>query len=153
MKSLIKQEKNYGIGGKVKVAQPKTKHQQFRNRNSQNAGLDVNGDGKVGKSEIKTKVQVYITEGLNNKETEFECGKDEQKPNSSEVSKCPEDCSQCLDYADVWDNPQISTDNGDKNNNRYGYNSARGHKGIDILSGPSYKDVHSIMCGEVVSIS
>ena len=119
---------------------------------SQNAGLDVNADGKVWKSEIKTKVQVYISEGLNNKETEFECGKDEQKPNSSEVSKCPEDCSQCLDYADVWDNPQISTDNGGKNNNRYGYNSARGHKGIDILSGPSYKDVHSIMCGEVVSL-
>ncbi|MBB6329279.1 muramidase (phage lysozyme)/biotin carboxyl carrier protein [Chryseobacterium sediminis] len=67
-------------------------------------------------------------------------------------SNCPEDCSQCFDYADVWENPEISSDNGGKNNNRFGYNSTRGHKGIDILSGPTYKDVHSLMCGEVTSV-
>ena len=76
----------------------------------------------------------------------------ESNPSSDSKSKCPKDCSQCFDYADVWGNPEISSDNGGKNNNRYGYNSTRGHKGIDILSGPAYKDVHSIMCGEVVSL-
>ncbi|MCU7618766.1 peptidoglycan DD-metalloendopeptidase family protein [Chryseobacterium sp. PBS4-4] len=122
------------------------------NAYSQNKGLDNNNDGKVWKSEIKTKVQVYITEGFANKENNFECGQNLQKNTTSEVSKCPEDCSQCLDYADVWENPVISNDNGGKNNNRFGYNSSRGHKGIDILSGPTYKEVHSIMCGEVVSL-
>ncbi|WP_137906152.1 peptidoglycan DD-metalloendopeptidase family protein [Chryseobacterium sp. 2VB] len=75
---------------------------------------------------------------------------DNREPQSK--NECPEDCSQCIHYADVWENPEISSDNGGKNNNRFGYNSARGHKGIDILSGPTYKDVHSLMCGEVTAI-
>ncbi|MFV0531544.1 MAG: peptidoglycan DD-metalloendopeptidase family protein [Flavobacteriales bacterium] len=65
---------------------------------------------------------------------------------------CVEDCSQCFNYADVWENPVISSDNGGKNNNRYNHGSTRGHKGIDILSGSTYKDVHSIMCGTVEKI-
>lgn len=73
-----------------------------------------------------------------------ECQQDE----SSEA--CTPDSSQCFNYADVWENPEISSDNGGKNNNRYG--STRGHKGIDILSGSTYKDVHSIMCGTVEKI-
>ncbi len=79
-----------------------------------------------------------------------QCSKDSLSTANNE--KCPEDCSQCFDYADVWDNPVISSDNGGKNNNRFGFNSVRGHKGIDILSGPVYKDVHSIMCGEVTAV-
>ncbi|RKE78062.1 peptidoglycan DD-metalloendopeptidase family protein [Chryseobacterium sp. AG363] len=75
---------------------------------------------------------------------------DNREPQSK--NECPEDCSQCFHYADVWENPEISSDNGGKNNNRFGYNSARGHKGIDILSGPTYKDVHSLMCGKVTAI-
>ena len=139
-----------------KLTTRKSESEKLRNLRvrayKQNDGLDINKDGKIWKSEIKTKVQVYITEGLSNKETSFECGKVDQKPSSSQVSKCPEDCSQCFEYADVWDNPEISSDNGGKNNNRYGFNSARGHKGIDILSGSTYKNIHSIMCGEVVSL-
>ncbi len=80
------------------------------------------------------------------------CGETIKKEESISKSKCPDDCSQCFDYADVWDSPEISTDNGGKNNNRFGYNSARGHKGIDIVSGPIYKDVHSLLCGEVTAI-
>ncbi|MCY0978697.1 hypothetical protein PGH12_10580 [Chryseobacterium wangxinyae] len=53
------------------------------NAYSQNRCLDVNNDGVVWKSEIKTKVQVYITEGLANKGKDFECGKKEDKPNTS----------------------------------------------------------------------
>ncbi|PRB00105.1 hypothetical protein CQ046_19835, partial [Chryseobacterium sp. MYb7] len=74
------------------------------------------------------------------------------KPQQDKEKKCSADCSQCFDYADVWQNPEISSDNHGKNNNRFGYNSARGHKGIDIVSGPEYKDVHSLMCGKVVAI-
>ncbi len=81
-----------------------------------------------------------------------ECTINGDSKKKSDNSKCPEDCSQCFEYADVWENPEISSDNGGKNNNRYGYNSSRGHKGIDILSGPTYKEIHSIMCGEVVSL-
>ena len=121
------------------------------NAYNQNSGLDVNNDGIIWKSEIKSKVQIYLTEGFINKEKDFDCGKVEQK-STLEISKCPEDYSQCIDYADIWENPEISSDNGGKNNNRYGFNSSRGHKGIDILSGPTYKDVHSIMCGEVISL-
>lgn len=66
--------------------------------------------------------------------------------------ECPEDRSQCFNYADVWENPEISSDNGGKNNNRYLHGSTRGHKGIDIITGETYKTVHSLMCGEVVSL-
>ncbi|WP_264847552.1 M23 family metallopeptidase, partial [Capnocytophaga catalasegens] len=67
-------------------------------------------------------------------------------------SVCPDDCSQCFDYQDVWENPEISADNGGKNNNRYGKGSTRGHKGVDIVSGPNYKEVHSLMCGVVEAV-
>ena len=69
-----------------------------------------------------------------------------------ENQSCTPDCSQCHNYADVWDNPEISSDNGGKNNNRVDHGSTRGHKGVDILSGSTYKDVHSIMCGTVEKI-
>lgn len=80
-----------------------------------------------------------------------------EQPSNKETANenttaCKEDFSQCHNYADVWENPEISNDNGGKNNNRYGYNSRRGHKGIDILTGSNYKEVHSLMCGEVVSL-
>jgi len=118
----------------------------------QNDGLDTNKDGKIWKSEIKAKVQVYITEGTANKESNFECGKNNDKNNPSEISLCSKDGSQCLDYADVWESPIISSDNGGKNNNRFDKGSSRGHKGVDILSGPIYKEVHSLMCGKVEKI-
>ncbi|QIY91596.1 PAAR-like protein [Chryseobacterium gallinarum] len=119
---------------------------------AQNDGLDINKDGTVWKSEIKTKVQIYITEGMGNKESNFECGKNDDKKTTSEVSSCSKDGSQCLDYADVWENPTISSDNGGKNNNRFNKGSSRGHKGVDIISGATYKDVHSLMCGKVEKI-
>ncbi|SHF99787.1 peptidoglycan DD-metalloendopeptidase family protein [Chryseobacterium vrystaatense] len=74
------------------------------------------------------------------------------KPQQNKVERCTDDCSQCFNYADIWENPEISLDNHGKNNNRFGFNSARGHKGIDIVSGPEYKDIHSLMCGEVTSV-
>lgn len=73
-----------------------------------------------------------------------------QKGDAQEA--CTPDCSQCFNYADVWENPVISSDNGGRNNNRYGHGSSRGHKGVDILTGGTYKDVHSLMCGEVTAV-
>jgi predicted chitinase len=67
-------------------------------------------------------------------------------------SVCLDDCSQCFNYADVWENPEISSDNGNKNNNRFNHGSTRGHKGVDILTGAVYKEVHSLMCGKVENI-
>ena len=76
-----------------------------------------------------------------------ECEKDKVESNA-----CTPDCSQCFNYQDVWANPVISSDNGGKNNNRYNHGSRRGHKGIDIISGATYKDVHSLMCGTVEAV-
>ncbi|WP_008588444.1 M23 family metallopeptidase [Niabella soli] len=105
--------------------------------------------GKTYRWEITATVESWHENGKNNKINVFSCKEQEQ---DSKSSQCPTDCSQCFDYADVWNNPEISDDNGGKNNNRFGFNSSRGHKGIDILSGPMYKTVHSLMCGEVVSV-
>ncbi len=101
---------------------------------------------KFFKEELEEKSDLYLKKGFL-KEFGYSCG-----CNVESNDTCPDDFSQCFNYADVWDNPEISSDNGGKNNNRYGYNTTRGHKGIDILSGPSYKDVHSLMCGTVGKI-
>lgn len=79
-----------------------------------------------------------------------QCSKD--LVNSTQKGKCTEDYSQCFDYADIWENPEISSDNGGKNNNRYSHGSTRGHKGVDMLTGSAYKEVHSLMCGKVERI-
>ncbi|MFH6955931.1 peptidoglycan DD-metalloendopeptidase family protein [Flavobacterium aquidurense] len=97
------------------------------------------------KEELTGKSDLHLKKGFL-KEFNYTCCDD-----NSNLSKCPDDCSQCFDYADVWDNPEISSDNHGKNDNRYG-TSTRGHKGVDILSGAVYKDVHSLMCGTVEKI-
>ena len=67
---------------------------------------------------------------------------------------CPDDCSQCYDYADVVDNPRINNQSGNKNHNRY-HNEARStgkmHDGVDILA-VAGTNVHAMMCGEVIHI-
>jgi muramidase (phage lysozyme) len=100
---------------------------------------------------IEPSKELYLKKGFL-KEFGYECCESNDNKEPQSKNECLEDCSQCFHYADVWENPEISSDNGGKNNNRFGYNSARGHKGIDILSGPTYKDVHSLMCGEVTAI-
>ncbi|WP_330745554.1 peptidoglycan DD-metalloendopeptidase family protein [Chryseobacterium sp. CP-77] len=100
---------------------------------------------------IEPSKELHLKKGFL-KEFGYGCCESNDNKEPQSKNECPEDCSQCFHYADVWENPEISSDNGGKNNNRFGYNSARGHKGIDILSGPTYKDVHSLMCGEVTAI-
>lgn len=102
---------------------------------------------KFLKEELGGKSPLHLKKGfLEEFNINCNCG------NSKIEVSCPDDCSQCFEYANVWENPEISSDNNGKNNNRFGFNSARGHKGIDIVSGPRYKDVHSLMCGEVTAI-
>lgn len=66
------------------------------------------------------------------------------------------DCSddKCVQYADVVPNPQISSDNGGKKNNRFNSEGGRKnpHRGVDIYTGDNKVDVHSLLCGEVVFI-
>jgi len=100
---------------------------------------------------IEPSKELHLKKGFL-KEFGYGCCKSNDNKEPQSKNECPEDYSQCFNYADVWENPEISSDNGGKNNNRFGYNSARGHKGIDILSGPTYKDVHSLMCGEVTAV-
>ena len=106
---------------------------------------------KLKEELIEPSKELHLKKGFL-KEFGYGCCESNDNKETQSKNECPEDCSQCFNYADVWENPEISPDNGGKNNNRFGYNSARGHKGIDILSGPTYKDVHSIMCGEVTAI-
>ncbi|UWY29428.1 DUF4280 domain-containing protein [Flavobacterium sp. TR2] len=96
------------------------------------------------KEELAQKSDLHLKKGFL-KEFKYTCC------NKVENEKCPDDYSQCFNYADIWDNPEISSDNHGKNNNRYGLGT-RGHKGVDILSGPNYKDVHSLLCGTVEKI-
>lgn len=129
------------------------------NAYSQNSGLEIVKDGKIWKSEIKTKVQVYITEGLSNKETSFECDEVEQKATSPEITKCPDDFSQCFNYADVVENPRLNNQSANVNKNRFHrekrYNKKHPrpkgyyHTGTDILAKLN-TDVKSMLCGEVV---
>lgn len=71
-------------------------------------------------------------------------------------SKCPEDCSQCFDYADVVENPKVNDQSGNRNHNRY-HNEPRTrsdgstyyHTGTDILAIVG-TEVHSMLCGEIV---
>jgi len=66
------------------------------------------------------------------------------------------DCSddKCVQYSDVVLNPQISSDNGGKKNNRFNSEGGRKkpHRGVDIYTGDNKVDVHSLLCGEVVFI-
>lgn len=66
------------------------------------------------------------------------------------------DCTddKCVQYADVVPNPQISSDNGGKKNNRFNSEGGRKnpHRGVDIYTGDNKVDVHSLLCGEVVFI-
>lgn len=111
--------------------------------------VPTNLDGNTYVWEIAMTAQEIYTKGLSKKENIFNCNISNESKHESLT--CPENYSQCFNYADVWENPEISNDNQGKNNNRYGH-SKRGHKGIDILSGPTYKEVHSLMCGTIEAV-
>lgn len=113
-------------------------------------------DGNTYVWEIAMVAQELYTEGLLIKETEFSCGvSKEEKANDS---KCPEDYSQCFEYADVIPNPRINNQSDNANKNRFHrekrYNSTHPkgyyHTGTDILSGGKFVEIHSLLCGEVI---
>ncbi|WP_267403914.1 MULTISPECIES: N-acetylmuramoyl-L-alanine amidase [unclassified Chryseobacterium] len=68
------------------------------NAYNSNSGMDINKDGKIWKSEIKTKVQIYITEGMANKVTKFECNSKNESTENKEITlDCKADCICNLD--------------------------------------------------------
>ena len=66
-------------------------------------------------------------------------------------------CQKCIDYQDVWKSPTINTQSYENKNRfekvlRYNSSHPNGyyHKGTDILTGSTYKELHSLLCGVVV---
>ncbi|MCS3532784.1 peptidoglycan recognition family protein [Chryseobacterium sp. JUb7] len=97
----------------TRISEPEKTKSLRVNAYSSNRGLDINNDGEIWKSEIKTKVQVYITEGLVNKETKFECNNQiESKENKNTTLDCKTNCICNLEMISVVngfiDNSQIN---------------------------------------------
>ncbi|OXA71668.1 hypothetical protein B0A56_13990, partial [Flavobacterium columnare NBRC 100251 = ATCC 23463] len=58
---------------------------------------------KFLKEELEDKSDLHLKKGFL-KGFGYSCG--------CNNDTCPDDFSQCFNYADVWDNPEISSDNG-----------------------------------------
>jgi RHS repeat-associated protein len=61
------------------------------------------------------------------------------------------DCPPGVKCDDVVGKPEISADNGGKNNNRVGRSTTRNHKGVDIIA-PKGADIKAVMGGEVFKV-
>jgi murein DD-endopeptidase MepM/ murein hydrolase activator NlpD len=115
------------------------------------------GDGKIQRSEILERYHNSYNDGITNKTQKFNCNNSPEKPDEKQSSKCPEDCSQCFEYADVIDNPKLNDQSNNVNKNRFHrtprYNNKHPkgyyHTGTDILTQLD-KELKSMLCGEVV---
>ncbi|MFP3693779.1 hypothetical protein, partial [Burkholderia sp. SIMBA_048] len=58
----------------------------------------------------------YNEGGGENKPKTFNCN---LTPKEDNPSKCPDDCSQCLEYSDVVDNPKLNDQSNNVNKNRF----------------------------------
>ena len=117
-----------------------------------NKSLDKNGNG-IEVKELLDKFYESLKDGGKKENISWiQIDKEVIKVENEDAKNCPDDNSQCFNYADVVDNPQISSDNGGKNNNRFNSSKNRKtpHRGLDILTGNNKVKVHSILCGEVV---
>ncbi|MDH5034370.1 M23 family metallopeptidase [Chryseobacterium cucumeris] len=115
------------------------------------------GDGKIQRSEILERYHDSYSDGITNKTQKFNCNNSSEAPDVKQSSKCPEDCSQCFEYADVIDNPKLNDQSNNVNKNRFHrtprYNNKHPkgyyHTGTDILAQLD-KELKSLLCGEVV---
>ncbi|WP_426477638.1 M23 family metallopeptidase [Chryseobacterium sp. CBSDS_008] len=115
------------------------------------------GDGKIQRSEILERYHDSYNDGITNKTQKFNCNNSPETPDVKQLSKCPEDCSQCFEYADVIDNPKLNDQSNNVNKNRFHrtprYNNKHPkgyyHTGTDILAQLD-KELKSLLCGEVV---
>jgi murein DD-endopeptidase MepM/ murein hydrolase activator NlpD len=62
------------------------------------------------------------------------------------------DCPPGVDCKDPVNSPEISSDNGGKNNNRVEHGSTRGHKGVDIIA-PKGTEIYAMMGGKVTVVN
>lgn len=73
------------------------------------------------------------------------------------ITTCFEDCSQCFDYQDVVENPQLNNQSDNVNKNRFKrekrynnkYPQGYFHTGTDILA-PLNTPIYALLCGEVI---
>lgn len=92
------------------------------------------------------------------KEFGYDCCEVVIEETFTSTNKCPDDCTQCFEYADVVNSPKINDQSGNKNHNRY-KNEPRTklngkkyyHSGTDILAAVG-TEVYSMMCGKVIHI-
>lgn len=118
------------------------------NAYKQNKGLDINSDGIIWKSEIKTKVQIYIAEGLSNKATEFNCDDENTTVKTiAEQTKWhhPINHPQLRGWYNIWA-PERSI----HSNNISGRTKGK-HDGIDLYA-PVGTQVYACVDGEINEI-
>lgn len=98
-----------------------------------------------------TEAKLHIKPGFLKQYFGYDCCADD----SSEI--CPGDRSQCFEYSDVVNNPQLNNQSNNVNKNRFHrtkrYNNKHPngyyHTGTDILA-PLDTDLMSMLCGEVI---
>ncbi|MFV0531722.1 MAG: peptidoglycan DD-metalloendopeptidase family protein [Flavobacteriales bacterium] len=110
---------------------------------------------KFLKKEISGKSDLHLKKGFL-KEFGYTCCEGNNESNGV----CPDDSSQCFEYADVWENPRLNNQSNNVNKNRFHrekrYNNTypKGyyHTGTDILSNGRFLNLHSLLCGVVVDV-
>ncbi len=122
----------------------------------------INSGEDDEKKKIRKDYVLAAYNSLKNVKTGIEQEKEEKTENNGQ--QCPDDKSQCFNYADVVPNPEINTQGGKNKNRFHGIPRIRikkvngknvrytyYHGATDILAvvGTS---VHSLTCGEVVHI-
>lgn len=148
-----------GVGQKDDYILYKSGTEEYRQNESvdtKSTGINKN-DGNIQRSEILERYHDSYKHGNNNKPQLYNCNNNLQPINNQTSSKCPEDCSQCFEYADVVDNPKLNNQSDNVNKNRFHrvprYNNKHPkgyfHTGTDILT-PLDTDLKSMLCGEVV---
>ncbi|MCU7618769.1 peptidoglycan DD-metalloendopeptidase family protein [Chryseobacterium sp. PBS4-4] len=105
------------------------------------------------KEELSGKSHLHIKPGFL-KEFNITCQCQQQEESNG---ICPDDCSQCFDYADVVANPRLNNQSNNVNKNRFHrvkrYNNShpRGyyHTGVDVLASLD-TELKSLLCGEIL---
>lgn len=113
-------------------------------------------DGNIQRSEILERYHDSYKQGNSNKPQVYNCSNNLPPIKNQTDSKCPEDCSQCFEYADVVDNPKLNNQSDNVNKNRfhrvprYNNNHPKGyfHTGTDVLTTLD-TNLKSMLCGEV----
>lgn len=131
-------------------------YKQNESVDTKSTGLNKN-DGNIQRSEILERYHASYKQGSGNKPQTYNCSNNLQPIKDQTNSKCPEDCSQCLEYADVVDNPKLNNQSDNVNKNRFHrvprYNNTHPkgyfHTGTDVLTTLD-TDLKSMLCGEVV---